>query len=93
MASLKDTDSLTQSLEDLVKQLRSELGNGEVDFEKLVAVADELSEEADRLAETFNDVNQALLRRLEEAKGSGSRSRGSRGSSGSTEAKTAASRS
>ena len=53
MASLKDTEQLAQNLEDLVGQLRSELGNGEVDFEKLVALSDALSEEADRLANTL----------------------------------------
>ncbi len=75
MASLKDTEQLTQRLDDIVGQLRSELGNGEVDFEKLVAISDELSEEADGLAETFNSVNQTLMQRLEEAKsGRGGRS-------------------
>ena len=58
MASLKDTEQLAQRLEDLVGELRSELGNGEVDFEKLVALSDELSEEADGLAETFNSASQ-----------------------------------
>ena len=75
MASLKDTEQLTQRLDDIVGQLRSELGNGEVDFEKLVTLSDELSEEADGLAETFNSVNQTLMQRLEEAKsGRGGRS-------------------
>jgi len=32
MASLKDTEKLTGKLEDLVGELRSELGNGNVDF-------------------------------------------------------------
>jgi len=96
MASLKDTEQLTQRLDDLVEQLRSELGNGEVDFEKLVVVADELSEEADGLAETFNSVNEALMQRLEEAKsGRSGRSRGSsrQSDSASSESKTAAARS
>jgi hypothetical protein len=76
MASLKDTEQITQRLEELVDELRSELGNGNVDFEKLVAVADELSEAADGLAETFNSVNDALSQRLEQVK-SGGRSRSS----------------
>ena len=75
MASLKDTEQLTQRLEDIVGRLRSELGNGEVDFEKLVALADELSEEADGLAETFNSVNETLMQRLGEAKSGGRSSR------------------
>lgn len=88
MASLKDTQQLTQGLEDLVGQLTSELQNGEVDFEKLVSISDQLSEQADGLAETFNSVNDALMQRLQEAKGgsSGGSSRQS-GSSSRSEAK------
>ena len=80
MASLKDTRQLTQGLEDLVGQLTSELQNGEVDFEKLVSISDELSERADGLAETFTTVNEALMERLQNVKGgnSGSRQQGSR---------------
>lgn len=83
MASLKDTQQLTQGLEDIVGQLSSELQNGDVDFEKLVSLSDELSERADGLAETFNSVNEALMQRLQDAKG-GSNSSGSRQSSGSS---------
>lgn len=68
VASLKDTQQLTQELEDMVGQLNSELQNGEVDFEKLVAIADGLSERADGLAETFNSVNDALMQRLQSAR-------------------------
>jgi L-ribulose-5-phosphate 3-epimerase UlaE len=95
MASLKDTEQLTQRLEDLVGELRSELGNGEVDFEKLVSLSDELSEAADGLAETFNSVNETLMQRLEDAKsGRGSRSRGgNRQSESSSSQKTTAARS
>ena len=91
MASLKETaEQLTDQLEDLVGQLRSELTNGKVDFEKLVSIADELSESADGLAETFNSVNQALMQRLDEAKsGRGNRSSKSRQSE-SSESKTTA---
>ena len=93
MASLKDTQQLTQGLEELVGQLTSELQNGEVDFEKLVSTLDELSERADGLAETFNSVNEALMQRLQNAggggsSGDGSSSRSSRqGSSSSSESK------
>jgi hypothetical protein len=82
MASLKDAQQLTQGLEELVGRLSSELGNGEVDFEKLVSISDELSERADGLAETFTSVNDALMERLQNAKSgnSGSRS-GSRSES------------
>lgn len=90
MASLKDTEQLTQRLEDIVGQLQKELGNGEVDFEKLVSLSDELSEEADGLAETFNSVNQSLMQRLEEAKGGRSgRSKSGGRQSDSSESKAA----
>ncbi len=78
MASIKDVERLADDLEDLVKQLRSELKNGP-DFEKLVQIADELSEHADNAAGTFNTVNETLMNRLSEL-GSGSRSSARSGS-------------
>jgi hypothetical protein len=85
MASLKDAEQLTSQLEDLVGELRSELSNGDLDFQKVVSVADELSEKADGVAETFNNLNDTLMQGLDRAKsgGSGGRSRGSSGSGGS----------
>ena len=82
MASLKDAEQLTSKLEDLVGELRSELNNGNLDFQKVVAVADELSEQADAVAETFNNLNDTLMQGLERAKSGGGSGR-SRGSSGS----------
>jgi hypothetical protein len=79
VASLKDVQQMTQELEGLVGQLNSELENGEVDFEKLVSVTDELSERADGLAETFSNMNDALMQRLQGAK-QGSRSGSRQGS-------------
>ena len=76
MASLKDTEQLTSKLEDLVGELRSELSNGNVDFQKIVSLADELSEQADGVAETFNSLNDTLMQRLDKVKG-GARSRSS----------------
>jgi hypothetical protein len=92
MASRKDTEQLTEKLEDLVGQLRSELSNGSVDFDKLVTLADELSEQADGLAETFSSVNDTLMQRLEQVKSGRSRG-GSRQSESKSESKTATSRS
>jgi hypothetical protein len=89
MASLKDVEQLTERLEDLAGQLRSELTDGNVDFDKLVAIADELSEQADGVAETFNSVNETLMQRLEQAK-SGSSRTSSRQSESKSETKTAA---
>jgi hypothetical protein len=40
MASLRDTEQLTQHMEELAGTLRTELANGDADFEKLVSIAD-----------------------------------------------------
>jgi hypothetical protein len=87
MASLKDAEQLTERLEDVVGRLRSELSDGDVDFEKLVSLADELSEEADGLAETFSSMNETLMQRLGQAKSGKSRA-SSRQSEAKTESKT-----
>ncbi len=73
MASLKDTQQLTKELEDLVGQIKSELKEGSVDFDKLVSMSDELSEHADNLAETFSTINEALMERLDQAKSGAAR--------------------
>ena len=64
MASLKDTVNLTSQLTELTNQLHSELTEGEVDFEKMVQIADEISEHADNLAAAFTRVNEALMEPL-----------------------------
>jgi hypothetical protein len=69
MASLKDVERLADDLESLVGELRSELKNG-TDFERLVQIADEISEHADNVAQTFTSVNDALMQRIEEVTGS-----------------------
>ena len=77
MASLKDAEQLAKGLEDRVGQLRSELTNGNVDFEKLAAISDEISEAADGIAETFSSVNDALMQRIDQASGAVSKAAGS----------------
>ena len=69
MASLKDVEQLVDDLEGLAKRLRSELQNGKVDFERLIEIADEISEHADAAAGTFATVNDALMDRLKEVTG------------------------
>ena len=88
MASLKDAEQLTENLQEVVEELRSELGRGGVDFERLVALADDLSEQADGIAETFSSVNETLMQRLKDAKSSSSRG-SSRQSSSKQATKTA----
>ena len=78
MASLKDATRLTEGIENLVNDLRSELEDGDVDFEKLVSVSDQISERADALAETFSSVNDALMQRIDEVKSGGSNRSGTR---------------
>ena len=87
MASIKDVDQVADDLERLVGELRSELGNGP-DFEKLVQIADEISEHADNAAQTFNSVNDALMARLDEVTG---RKRSSSNSSSSQKSQTTSS--
>ena len=65
MASIKDVERLADDLEKLVGELRSELSNGQ-DFERLMHIADEISEHADNAAQTFTSVNDALMTRIEE---------------------------
>jgi hypothetical protein len=78
MASLKDVERVTDDLENLVGDLKKELKNG--DFDRLIQLADEISEHADEAAGTFATVNEALLGRINELSGrnsnqkSGSRS-------------------
>jgi hypothetical protein len=68
MASIKDVENVADDLESLVGELRKELKSN-ADFERLVAIADEISEHADNAAQTFNNVNDALMSRLGEIDG------------------------
>ena len=91
MASLKDTEQLASKLEGLVGELRSEFTNGDLDFQKVVSLADELSEQADGVAETFNNLNDTLMQGLDRVKsGGGGRSRGSNSSNSETKSESKA---
>ena len=85
MASLKDVERVADDLSNLVDQLRRELRDN-ASFDRLVQLADEISEHADEAAGTFSTVNEALMSRLNDIKGSGN-SGGSSGSSSSSRAK------
>ena len=85
MASLKDVEQVADDLSALVDQLRGEIKNN-ASFDKLVQLADEISEHADEAAGTFSTVNDALMSRLNDLKGGGSSS-GSGSTSGSARAK------
>jgi hypothetical protein len=87
MASLKDVEKVADDLSNLVDQLRSELRDSP-SFERLVQLADEISEHADEAAGTFSTINEVLMSRLSEIKsGGGSGSSGSTSRSSSSRAK------
>ena len=67
MASLKDVEKVTDDLENLVGELKRELKSG--DFDRLIKLADEISEHADEAAGTFATVNEALMSRISDVSG------------------------
>ena len=79
MASLKDVEQVADDLAGLVDNLRKEIKDS-ASFDKLVRIADEISEHADEAAGTFSTVNEALTSRLQELKG-GARSTANSGRS------------
>jgi hypothetical protein len=60
MATLKDLSSMTSELDRLGGELHAELTEGDIDFQKMVVLADKISENADRLAQAFNTMGSAL---------------------------------
>ena len=90
MASLRDAEQLTKDLEETVGKLKKEIRDGKGDFEKLATLADDVSEHADKVAETFSSMNEVLSNRISELNGgssndsSSSGSRSSRQKSGSS---------
>jgi hypothetical protein len=87
MASLKDVEQVADDLSGLVDQLRKEIQN-DASFDKLVQLADEISEHADNAAGTFSTVNEALMGRLNELKSGGQSGSGSSGSSSRAKARS-----
>jgi len=84
MPSLKDVEQVADDLSKLVDDLRKELRN-DASFERLIQIADQISEHADEAAGTFSTVNDALMGRLSELKGG--RSTGASSSPSSSRAK------
>jgi hypothetical protein len=82
MASVKDVERVADDLQSLVEDLRSEVKDGS-DFERLMQIADEISEHADNAAGTFATMNEALMGRINELQG-GRKSSGKSDSSSST---------
>jgi ABC-type transporter Mla subunit MlaD len=71
MASLKDVEQVADDLTKLADELRKEIRNN-ASFERLIQIADEISEHADEAAGTFSTVNEALMGRLNDLKGAAS---------------------
>ena len=82
MASLKDAEQVADDLSKLVDNLRQELQNSG-SFEKLIQIADQISEHADEAAGTFSTVNEALMDRLNQLKTSAKSAARGRSSSSS----------
>ncbi len=70
MATLEEAADRAAELEKLAKELKAELRNGDADFERITALAEEVSTNAARTASAFASINDVLAERLE-----GSRSR------------------
>jgi hypothetical protein len=83
VASIKDAQQLVQHVESATAELKDALrnNNGNLDFEKMARLADEIAERADAVAETFSSLNEVLMGRIDEITGSGSGSSSSRTSS------------
>jgi hypothetical protein len=64
MPTLKDLSLMTSELDRLGGELHTELTEGEIDFQKMVVLADNISEQADKLAVAFNTMSQALNQTL-----------------------------
>lgn len=77
MPRLQDAKELIAPLEQLVRELRKELSESRGDFDRLVELSDEIGAQADALAETFGDMNETLMARIND-----SRTNGSQASSG-----------
>ena len=64
MATLKELSMMTSELDRLGDELHTGLTEGDIDFQKMVALADTIGETADRLAKAFNTMSIALIETL-----------------------------
>jgi hypothetical protein len=63
---LQDAKELTAPLDELLRELKSELNESKGDFDRLVEITDELGAQADALGETFGSMNETLLTRIQD---------------------------
>ncbi len=64
MATLEEAADRAAELEKLAKELKTELRDGDADFERIRALADEVSTKAARMASAFASINDVLGERL-----------------------------
>lgn len=64
MPTLKDAAQMTRGLVELATQLHQELVEGDVEFERMVSLADQVAERADAIAAAFSDVDKTIQARL-----------------------------
>ncbi len=67
MASLEEAADRAAELEKLAKELKTELRDGEADFERVSALAEEVSTKAARMASAFASINDVLGERLKKS--------------------------
>jgi hypothetical protein len=89
MATLKEASGLTSELTELSQELHSELTEGDIDFDRMIALADRISEQADGLADAFSTVNEALRQRITEVKQGGNAGAQSKGDGSQQESRPA----
>jgi len=91
VASVKDAQKLVTHVETALSDLKDALksDNGDLDFERMAGLADEIGERADALAETFSSLNEVLMGRIDEITGSRRRSGSGSKSGGKKRAKVA----
>ena len=69
MTALRDVAERTKRINQLATDLHVELTEGGIDFRKMVTLADEISQNADRLASGFSTMADALDESLERRNG------------------------
>ena len=71
MPKLQDAKELAAPLDELVRELKSELNESKGDFDRLVEITDEIGARADALAETFGSMNETLMSRIRDFRTNG----------------------
>ncbi len=68
MASLEEAADRAAEVEGLAKELKTELRDGDADFERVTALAQEVSAKAARIASAFASINDVLAERLDDSR-------------------------